>query len=436
MPRYSIEGDDGLRYSIEGPEGATEAQVWAAIQYEHANQPPAPLPHREVDDGFLDVLGYGAESALSRAGSTIDTLLGDLEGVEQGAVDAQRIPQTRGQQEFRADLNANPEGSFTEEASNLFNAIVDNPGGAWDEVVAQLPNAVPTLGGMAAGGAAGLSVGGPIGAVVGAGIGMFLGTGAIETGAMAQAKAGDGFTEQDRKDALVEGGAKSAVITAFDLATLGVNKFLGGVPGKAAHAAVSKFLVGNGVDISSEAAIRVALANKAILSGATDIAQKTVRTAAQTPAILAGLAAESAGEGAGEYFGEMAAGHDPSIREAMLEGALSLPQSVAETAIGRSLNKKNEAIEQISGKTPGQFKAEQVAGVTPSPIAGGIASTTQAQAAGFNAPTTPFAAPRAPVEPVTDQTAPENPYGPSAVEVLLADTAEKNAKKAAEAETA
>jgi hypothetical protein len=58
MPIYSVQGPDGRIYDIEGPEGASDAQVISALEEHLASQP-------KPKKGLLAALGKGAESTLS-----------------------------------------------------------------------------------------------------------------------------------------------------------------------------------------------------------------------------------------------------------------------------------------------------------------------------------------------------------------------------------
>ena len=85
MPIYSIQGPDGKIYEIEGPAGATKAQVVAAIQAKmQASAPaPAPVPMPVVEpakkEGFGAALGKGIEGILSPSRTAIGALTGSAE---------------------------------------------------------------------------------------------------------------------------------------------------------------------------------------------------------------------------------------------------------------------------------------------------------------------------------------------------------------------
>lgn len=74
MPIYTLEGPDGKKYRIEGPEGATADQLAAVIQ---GGQPPAPQKG--------NMLGDLAAGAVRGAGSIGATLLAPIDAVARKA---------------------------------------------------------------------------------------------------------------------------------------------------------------------------------------------------------------------------------------------------------------------------------------------------------------------------------------------------------------
>jgi hypothetical protein len=65
MPKYTVTSPDGRRYTVEAPEGATEAQVLARVQA-HAKATPAPKKRLGGGWGgqFLEGVLPGASNAL------------------------------------------------------------------------------------------------------------------------------------------------------------------------------------------------------------------------------------------------------------------------------------------------------------------------------------------------------------------------------------
>ena len=74
MPIYTLEGPDGKKYRIEGPEGATADQLAAVIQ---GGQPPAPQKG--------NMLGDLAAGAVRGAGSIGATLLAPIDALARKA---------------------------------------------------------------------------------------------------------------------------------------------------------------------------------------------------------------------------------------------------------------------------------------------------------------------------------------------------------------
>ena len=82
MPIYSVQGPDGRIYDVEGPEGASDAQVIAALEEHLASQP-------KPKKGLMAALGKGAESTLSQLRTGVSGAFGSPEeaaraGLERG----------------------------------------------------------------------------------------------------------------------------------------------------------------------------------------------------------------------------------------------------------------------------------------------------------------------------------------------------------------
>jgi len=82
MPIYSVQGPDGRIYDIEGPEGASDAEVISALEQHLASQP-------KPKKGLLAALGKGAESTLSGLRTGIEGTFGSAEeaaraGIQRG----------------------------------------------------------------------------------------------------------------------------------------------------------------------------------------------------------------------------------------------------------------------------------------------------------------------------------------------------------------
>ena len=58
MPIYSVQGPDGRIYDVEGPEGASEAQIVAYVRQQIASAPAEP-PAEKKKSGVLASVGRG-----------------------------------------------------------------------------------------------------------------------------------------------------------------------------------------------------------------------------------------------------------------------------------------------------------------------------------------------------------------------------------------
>ena len=304
--------------------------------------------------GFLDAGIIGLKQTYRSLLSAAHTLMGDTESVEEQARQTRLIGQTRSQRAFQKELwrRAEHEGDDTllDGIQNVVAAAAEHPRGAFHETIAQAPNSVPALAGMYAGGKTGAALGsfaGPVGAaigmVVGGVIGRYLGTAAIETGHIAMGKTWDaeGFTEDDRAEALRQGAIKAGVITAIDTATMGLNRSIMGAPGRAVEKRIVETLTEKGVDLADDAAVRAALKSPDVLAAALQAGGKAMsestRLGRRVGRGAAAFALETFGEGAGEYLGSQAAGLDASFTEAALESLLSVPQSAVDMYVSSRL---------------------------------------------------------------------------------------------------
>jgi hypothetical protein len=82
MPIYSVQGPDGRIYDIEGPEGASDAEVVSALEEHLASQP-------KPKKGLMAALGKGAESTLSGLRTGVAGTFGSAEeaaraGIQRG----------------------------------------------------------------------------------------------------------------------------------------------------------------------------------------------------------------------------------------------------------------------------------------------------------------------------------------------------------------
>lgn len=324
-------------------------------------------PSTTEGQGIGSALKAGFQQTGRSLGAFADVLQGDeaelLAGVQTETPTTG--PSTRFMQAFERETEG-AEG-IGGAIAGVGKAIYEEPLGALHKTAEMLPNSAVIVGGMAAGAKAGAVAGtavapGPgtaVGAVVGGVIGLLAGNTSIETGAIAQEQAREGAVDTDK--ALKQGLIKGGVITAVDTATIGLNKLLMGAPGKAASKAAEGIFEKAGLGAADDAARIAAMQadpalNRAVVEGATAAAVNSLPKKMQAAArATLGMGLESVGEGAGEYLGSKAAGLDASLAEAVLEAALSVPQSAVETGIGGYLGKKGREADlqkALEGTTP------------------------------------------------------------------------------------
>ena len=372
-------GDELLRRPLSPVLGSTSAEPEAVLQTQvEPSRNPRSFLGDVVDFGGAFLRGTG-DTATS-LGATADVYQGDTEELLADVQSRGPADLSIAQQNFREDIKTN---TFTEEdegwldslATNVMGiggAAVDNPAGAFQEVAAQAPNSAVALGSMYAGAKAGALLGSTlapgigtiIGTLGGGIIGMFLGNTALETGGIAQERAaekGDSLTEDDLGEVAKQGAIKGGFITAVDVATLGLNKYLAGGAGKAVEASILKTLKSNGVNINNALDVATALQNKTIreqvvLAGGRAFSEAS-GLGRRTAQGIAGFGLETVGEGVGEYAGSAAAGLGADMTDAVLESLLSMPQSMVELRVAKKLGagagKYAREVEKLGGDITG-----------------------------------------------------------------------------------
>lgn len=350
-----------------------------------------------VTGGSWDALKSGAQTTMANIGLTLDAWKGDAQSAMAGAMEARDIAKTPEQRAFTEALAGREEtDSIWGEIKNVGAAAIEEPVGALHEVVAQTPNSGTAMAGMYAGAKMGSKILSPLGmkgralgAFVGGVAGAMFGTSLVETGAITQEKAADGqLTEQELSEATRQGATKSAVIGTIDRLTMGVTGFMFSRAGRQATEAATEALARQGVDVTSEEAVRQALSDPAtaqmLKSVITSTAQKANTAGRRVGRGATGMALESTSEGLGEYFGSSLAGLDPSVRESVLEGLMSMPQSTLELLWSRGEAQTGTPYDQMiadqermqPGATPGDQGtpppgASDEPATEPTPTAGG-----------------------------------------------------------------
>jgi hypothetical protein len=333
--------------------------------WEEAPLVRAPSKKKEEEEGFLAGAGKSIASGFrDTAGSLYSagaTGLNEREAVVESAKAAAERSKEGPQalKKFQADIQKRKESSdegLLAGIKNVAGATFDNPEGAFQMVVSQLPNTGVALGAGAAGAAAG-SLLGPVGTVAGFLTGLFTANTALELGSKAQEKARDGnFSEAERLEAMREGVIKGGTVTAVDAATFGASKWILGTANRAVETATVRAIENAGFDAGkvtssikvaqkealdatanlservSREAVEQATARAMAREGLTDpklidairTAQTTALAGVNTVARKAGrgsgaLGLESVGEGLGEYLGELAATGEASPTDAVME---------------------------------------------------------------------------------------------------------------------
>lgn len=377
----------------------------------------APKPEEE---GFITGLGKSIYGGVRDTGGSLYAAGATAVGANQAVVEsaqaaAARSPeQAKALQAYQADIQkrkqAGDEGLWAG-IKNVAGATVDNPEGALQMVVSQLPNTAVALGAGAAGAGTGAAIGSvvpgvgtAIGGTVGFLVGLFGANTALELGSKAQEKAQDGkFTDAERYEAMKEGVVKGATITAVDAATFGASKWVMGAANRAVETATVRTIQGAGIDATkattsikeaqakaleaaagqskeaTTAAVEKATVEAMAREGLTDPALVASIRQAQAKALegvntvakkagrgAAGMGLETVGEGLGEYLGEYAATGKASPTEAVMEALAGLSMSVAELHGATRLDKPgaltggtNAIYSQYSRALDDQLKAEE-----------------------------------------------------------------------------
>jgi len=252
--------------------------------------------------------------------------------------------------------------------SGMLGAVWEQPGGAWDVFVENLPSAGVSMAAGAAGAKAGAVAGGAVGAaaagagavpgaviggIVGFAAGMFGGNALTEVGSALEAKAAEEgiITEEEAGEAALKGTIRTTAVTGVDLLTLGVTKWVGSAPGRAAEKIITKSLTDQGVDVTSDASIKAAgRANPEIIQNAIMAAKETIERSTGQTVRTTGLQAgvETLGEGVGEAAATAAVGDEVSLKEAALESLMGAPVSAMEIRIAKETARPGKMMTAIT----------------------------------------------------------------------------------------
>jgi len=158
MPIYSVQGPDGRIYDIEGPEGASDAQVISALEEHLASQP-------KPKKGLLAALGKGAESTLSQLRTGVSGAFGSSEeaaraGLERGEEISGKYADQVSMDKVKEAFNKDGVAAAAKEVARQVPLAIAE----------QAPNLATSLGGARLGAMAGTALG-PAGTVAGGVVG-------------------------------------------------------------------------------------------------------------------------------------------------------------------------------------------------------------------------------------------------------------------------
>jgi len=158
MPIYSVQGPDGRIYDIEGPEGASDADVISALE-EHLASKPKPKK------GLMAALGKGIESAASQTRTGVAGAFGSAEeaakaGIERGEDIGDRYAEQIGTEKVKEAFNKDGVLAAAKEVGRQIPLAIAQ----------QAPNLAIGAGGARLGAMAGAPFG-PVGSLIGGGLG-------------------------------------------------------------------------------------------------------------------------------------------------------------------------------------------------------------------------------------------------------------------------
>lgn len=350
-----------------------------------AAEPVAIKPNQPTEEGFFTGVGKALFGGVQDTGGSLYSAGATAVGSNSSVVESSKAAAERQKTEpielskFKQNIATRQQAgddTIWQGIKNVAGAAYDNPEGAFQMLVNQLPNSGVALASGWAGAQGGSALGtlvapGPgtvFGGIAGFLTGLFAANVSLEVGGKAQEKARDGnFTDAERSEALKEGTTKGAIITGVDALTLGGSKWVLGAANRAVETATVKTLQEAGID-TTKAVAAIKDAQRAALEttaksgreAATDAMSKATLAVMEREGLTApelvsrvqgaqkaalesvnnlknklgrgatAVGLESAGEGIGEYLGELVATGKASPTEAVLEALTSLPLSIGE----------------------------------------------------------------------------------------------------------
>jgi hypothetical protein len=252
MPLYQIEANNGQKYQIEGPEGATEAQVIAAIEAELADQDPK-------RDALVDELFKQEEISTEKVQKDDPFYEDILKGFGAGFVDTVESAALGGAAIAGEETETGLRDSIQGVAKGLRPDV--DPDSTWGKIAGGLGSAAAFI---APAIAAAATLPATAATVVGTGIAGVLGLSAAAGEASERARAADA-TEKQRTSATFS----PAVALAGAIEILPLGRFV-----KAIHVPFISDLVNKvGPDVAAAASNRV---TRAFASGGVEAGQEVV----------------------------------------------------------------------------------------------------------------------------------------------------------------
>jgi len=369
---------------------------------------------KQAEEGFFTGAGKSVMGGLRDTAGSLYSAGATAFGANEEVVESAKAAAERSKEgpqalkRFQADIEKRKTADDTgilAGIKNVAGATFDNPEGAFQMIVSQLPNTGVALGAGAAGAAIGSVVPGlgtAIGGTVGFLTGLFTANTALELGGKAQEKARDGnFSEAERFEAMREGVIKGGVVTAVDAATFGASKWILGTANRAVETATVRTIENAGFD-AAKVTSSIKVAQKEALDATANLSERVSRDAveqataramaregltdpklidairtAQTTALAdintiarkagrgtAAVGLETVGEGLGEYLGELAATGEASPTDAVMEALAGLSMSVGELGGAAKLNKAGELTRasEVARKYPDKSVFDQLRG--------------------------------------------------------------------------
>jgi C-terminal domain on Strawberry notch homologue/P-loop containing NTP hydrolase pore-1/Transglycosylase SLT domain len=327
-----------------------------ATQQDIENKPYLDRLTEETKGGFGDMTRSLTTARWALGAGDANSLAEEL---AQNIQDQAKKPKTAAQQEIDAAYKgvSDADGALdtTIAGGKALWASLTNPKETSIEIARSAANSLPSLVSGAAGAGGGALAGSVVpglgtaaGAIAGGRAGMALGTTATELGAevqdMVQKRLESNKQQPTAQNvlailsdkefqsaALKQGAAKGLTVAAVDQLFMGLGGKIATAP---ARSIAAKELAESGVDMSTRAARKEALGAAA---GKTAIAAAKPSMGAKVGAGAAAVGVDAVGESLGEGLSQQVARGEVDYGDALREGVASMGQSVAQTAVGATI---------------------------------------------------------------------------------------------------